>query len=88
MGTMNISLPDDMKQFVDRQVSERGYGTSSEYFRDLIRREKERMEVRDLIMEGIASPKVAEATPAYFQKYRDKIAAASKPTGKTQRKRK
>jgi putative addiction module CopG family antidote len=36
MGTMNISLPDQLKSFVDEQVKERGYGTSSEYVRDLI----------------------------------------------------
>ena len=36
MGTMNISLPDTLKSFVDEQVSQRGYGTSSEYVRELI----------------------------------------------------
>jgi Arc/MetJ-type ribon-helix-helix transcriptional regulator len=38
MGTMNISLPDSLKAFVDEQVSQRGYGTSREYVRELIRR--------------------------------------------------
>jgi putative addiction module CopG family antidote len=38
MSTMNISLPDSLKAFVDEQVSQRGYGTSSEYVRELIRR--------------------------------------------------
>ena len=33
MSTMNISLPEAMKSFVDEQVNERGYGTSSEYVR-------------------------------------------------------
>ena len=33
MSTMNISLPDALKSFVDAQVSEGGYGTSSEYVR-------------------------------------------------------
>ena len=37
MSTMNISLPDTLKSFVDEQVSQRGYGTSSEYVRALIR---------------------------------------------------
>ena len=39
MSTMNISLPDSLKSFVDQQVAERGYGTSSEYVRELIRRD-------------------------------------------------
>lgn len=81
MGTMNISLPDDMKDFIDRQVAERGYGTSSEFLRDLIRKEQERQEVRSLILEGMASPRVAEADAAYFQKFRDRAAKAAKPTG-------
>lgn len=40
MSTMNISLPEALKAFVDRQVSERGYSTSSEYVRELIRKDQ------------------------------------------------
>lgn len=36
MTTMNISLPDSLKDFVDEQVNQRGYGTSSEFVRELI----------------------------------------------------
>jgi len=39
MSTMNISLPETLKAFVDEQVSRRGYGTSSEYVRELIRKD-------------------------------------------------
>jgi len=46
MTTMNISLPDVMKDFVDAQVQERGYSTSSEYIRDLIRHDQVRREQR------------------------------------------
>ncbi|MBC5766445.1 type II toxin-antitoxin system ParD family antitoxin [Ramlibacter albus] len=74
MGTMNISLPDDMKQFIDQQVSERGYGTTSEYLRDLIRKEQDRQHLRSLILEGMASPRVGEADPAYFEKLRQRAA--------------
>ena len=37
MSTMNISLPDSLKSFVDEQVSQRGYGTSSEYVCERVR---------------------------------------------------
>jgi antitoxin ParD1/3/4 len=33
MSTMNISLPESLKSFVDEQVTTRGFGTSSEYVR-------------------------------------------------------
>ncbi|WP_237355195.1 ribbon-helix-helix domain-containing protein [Rhizobium phaseoli] len=44
-----------MKQFVDQQVAGRGYGTSSEYVRELIRRDKDRQHLRNLLLEGASS---------------------------------
>ena len=41
MATMNISLPDDLKAFVDAQVAEHAYGSTSEYLRDLIRKQRD-----------------------------------------------
>lgn len=35
--TMNVSLPETMKSFVEERLGEDGYGTASEYIRDLIR---------------------------------------------------
>lgn len=46
MATMNISLPDDMRSAVDAQIEARGFGTSSEYVRDLIRRDLDRQALR------------------------------------------
>lgn len=42
MATMNISLPDKLKSFVDHRVEHDGYGTASEYVRELIRDDQER----------------------------------------------
>ena len=50
MATMNVSLPDPLKQFVEEQVSERGYGTSSEFVRELIRREQARQQLRACLL--------------------------------------
>ena len=71
---MNISLPDGMKEFVDEQVARRGYGTSSEYIRDLIRREQDRQQLRNLIIEGGSSPRAGEADAAYFDALRARAA--------------
>ena len=38
---MNISLPETLKSFVDQQVAGRGFGTSSEYVRELIRKDQD-----------------------------------------------
>ena len=83
MTTMNISLPDSMKAFIDEQVAQRGYGTSSEYVRELIRREQDRAQMRSTLLAAGASPIVAEATPDYFAKLRTRVrksAAAAAPT--------
>lgn len=58
MTTMNVSLPEKMKEFVDRRVEAGGYQTVSEYVRDLIRKDIERLEtdrLDALLLEGIRS---------------------------------
>jgi antitoxin ParD1/3/4 len=73
MSTMNISLPDDLKAFVDGQVDSRAYTSSSEYIRELIRNERDKAKLRALLLEGAASP-VSDvvANKAYFDDLRAK----------------
>lgn len=73
MGTMNISLPDALKAFVDEQVAERGYGTSSEYVRELIRRDRDRQHLRGLLLEGTSSAPGPKADKAYFDSLRRRV---------------
>ena len=73
MSTMNISLPDSLKTFVDEQVSQRGYGTSSEYVRELIRKDQERQRLRGLLLEGAASAPAGPADAAYFEGLRRRV---------------
>ena len=73
MSTMNISLPDALKSFVDEQVSQRGYGTSSEYVRELIRKDADRMHLRGLLLQGAASEPTAAADASYFAALRQRV---------------
>ena len=41
MATMNVSLPDPMKAWVEAQVHGGQYGNASDYVRDLIRRDQQ-----------------------------------------------
>ena len=65
MQTMNISLPDQLKEFVDEQVGSGKYSSASEYVRELIR-DDERRRAQDkleaLLMEGLQSGKPSEMT--------------------------
>jgi antitoxin ParD1/3/4 len=80
MSTMNVSLPDEMRDFVERQVREGAYSTSSEYIRGLIRRDEARVRLHDLLREGLESPKVAEADANYFADKRRR----ARPTARAQ----
>jgi len=73
MSTMNISLPDSLKDFVDEQVTQRGYGTSSEYVRELIRKDADRLHLRGLLLEGGASAPASPADAAYFGALRKRV---------------
>jgi antitoxin ParD1/3/4 len=73
MSTMNISLPDGLKSFVDQQVSQRGYGTSSEYVRELIRKDQDRMQLRQLLLAGAASPSGPAADETFYASLRQRV---------------
>ena len=73
MSTMNISLPDGLKEFVDTQVGARGYGTSSEYVRELIRKDQDRQQLRSLLLAGAQSPPTEPVNAAYFDSLRKRI---------------
>src|ERR1700688_834757 len=59
MATMNVSLPDPMKDWVEAQAQTGRYSNASDYVRDLIRRDQERIsklaELQKLIAQGLES---------------------------------
>ena len=73
MSTMNVSLPDELKAYVDDQVGEGGYGSTSEYVRDLIRRDKDRQQLRRALLDGAASAPGPIADSSYFETLRGRI---------------
>lgn len=76
MATMNISLTDPLKQFVDEEVREGGFSSTSDYMRDLIRqrqRAKAAEFLRQLIAEGMASGSAGEVTADTFVQMREEM---------------
>jgi antitoxin ParD1/3/4 len=62
MTTVTISLPDSLKEFVDRQLATKGYGNVSEYFRSLLREAQAKEEdarLEALLLEGLASKSIS-----------------------------
>ncbi len=71
MATMNVSLPDTMKAWVERQAESGLYGNASDYIRDLIRRDQMRREaiatLQAAITEGVESGDAGAFDPAAFK---------------------
>lgn len=77
MPTINVSLPDSLTTFVDEQVASRGFGTSSEYVRELILKDQARLQLRNMLLAGGQSAPGAPADAAYFSALRDKLARSA-----------
>lgn len=67
MTTMNISLPEEMKAFIEAEMAQEGYASASEYLRSLIReaqkrRAKQELEAkfREALESGPATPMTRE----------------------------
>ncbi len=72
MSTMNISLTDSLKSLVDDQVTAGGYGTSSEYVRELLRKEQDRLQLRNILLAGAESTATVPIDGAYFDSLRSR----------------
>jgi len=76
MTSLNISLPQFLKDYVEEQVAGSGYSTPSEYVRELLRQDQKRHaqeKLEALLLEGINSGKPIEITPEYWEKKRQQL---------------
>lgn len=76
MPTMNISLPDHLKDYVEAQVNSGKYTSASEYVRELVRldqkkREREKIEMQ--VLEGLRSGEALDVTPRMWEELRQKL---------------
>ena len=76
MTTMNISLPDSMRAFIEQKVARGGYSTASEYIRQLVREDQKRAtqeRLETLLLEGIESGERIEGNAEYWAQKRAKL---------------
>jgi len=67
MTSLNVSLPESMREWIDEQVKTGGYGTASEFVREVIReaqKNRARQELEAKLLEGINSGPATEMTKA------------------------
>ncbi len=76
MAIVNISLPDQMKDYIEERIRQGGYSTTSEYFRDLVRDDQKRLaqeRLDTLLMEGLESGAPIEVTESYLEQKREDL---------------
>jgi antitoxin ParD1/3/4 len=76
METMNIALPESMKQFVQERVTAGGYSSVSEYVRELIRADQKRKfeeRIDALLLEGLDSGEPIAVTREYWEEKKRKL---------------
>jgi len=76
MQTMNISLPDPMKQYVEEQVSAGAYSSASEYIRELVRADQKRQakeRLEQTLLDALNSGEAMEATPEWWATLRNEM---------------
>jgi len=77
MKTVTISLPESLKDFVERQVASKDYGNVSEYFRTLLREARAKEEdakLEALLVEGLASGGEIPLTKKFWRELRSEAA--------------
>ena len=87
MESMNISLPEPMRQFVDGQISKGRYSSASEYVRELIRADERRKAEEELeakLLEGLNSPE-SEPSAADWKVIRSEALARIQTRSKKRR---
>jgi antitoxin ParD1/3/4 len=73
MTVVNITLPDEVKEYVDQRIADGQFGSTSDYFRDLVledqkRQSQEHLEL--LLIEGLDSGEPIEVDEAYISRKR------------------
>lgn len=85
MATMNVSLPDLMKEWVEARAKTGRYSNASDYVRDLIRRDQERsetlQELQGLITQGIESGLSPRSMDDILQEARSRADATARDHG-------
>ena len=75
MATMNVSLPDEMRVFVEERVNAGEYQSASDYIRDLIRHDHETID--QLLVDGLKSGEAAVLEMDYWQHKKRNLSAKS-----------
>ena len=65
--TMNISLPETLRDFIEQAVETGGYSSVSEYMRELVRQAKAEKDLEDRLLAALDSADLGPVGPEFFE---------------------
>jgi antitoxin ParD1/3/4 len=71
MKSFNVTMPDELLEYVRRRTRDGGFGTPTEFMRDLIRRDRDAQadaEIEKMLLDGVTSPRSRVGERAFFQR--------------------
>lgn len=77
MTTLTISLPDSLKEFIEREVHTKGYGNVSEYVRGLLRDAQAKeadARLESLLIEGLSKGEDIPLSPEFWSELKQDAA--------------
>jgi len=86
MRSLNISMPESMRSFIEEQTRRGGYGTASEYLRTLIREAQKRQaedRLENMLLQGLDSGMPVDVTPDYWRAKKDRLGRVLRRTKKS-----
>jgi antitoxin ParD1/3/4 len=84
MASLNVHMPEDLRQFVDKRTKEGSFSTPTEYVRHLIREDQKRAterRIEDLYLEGVRSGRAKGSLENLFKRLHRMV---DEPVGKKQ----
>lgn len=74
MTTLNISLPQNLREWIDARIMKGDYNSASDYMRDLIRNDQKKyIDLDEVLLEGINSGNPVEASAHFWEKKRQRL---------------
>ena len=76
MTTLQLSVPDEMRKFVEEEAAKGGYGSTEAYLRSLIlyaQRQKEQEHLEEMLVAGIESGNPIVADEAYWERFEARL---------------
>ncbi len=78
MASLNVSMPGELREFIDKRTNQGGFSTPSEYVRHLVREDKRRETLEGKLLEALDEGGLRDLEPDFFGRLRARLPKTKK----------